>query len=80
MPIYELWIKRAAHLEPEDHIFDSGVRTYCAYDNLDFNGERVRVVDVHRQTLIDTSEGSHVVTRLTCVPVERGYRRRRKRV
>jgi hypothetical protein len=24
MPVYELWIKRAAHLDPEEHIFDSG--------------------------------------------------------
>ena len=66
--LYELWIKRAAHLEPEEHIFDSGLRIYFRYDNFDFHGERLRIVDVHCQTLVDTSEGTQVVTRLTCVP------------
>jgi hypothetical protein len=68
MPVYELWIKRAAHLDPEEHIFDSGRRDYSLYDVLDFYGERLRVVDHHRQTLVDASDGPHAVQRLTCVP------------
>jgi hypothetical protein len=68
MPVYELWIKRAAHLDPEEQAFDSGRRVYSLYDVLDFYGERLRVVDRHRETLIDTSDGPQVVERLTCVP------------
>jgi hypothetical protein len=68
IPIYELWIKRAAHLEPEAHIFDSGKRVYSPHDVLDFYGERLRVVDRHRQTLLDTPDGTEAVERLTCIP------------
>ena len=68
MPIYELWIKRAAHLGLEEHIFDSGRRVYSRYDVFDYYGERLRIVDRHRQALVDTPDGPQIVERLTCVP------------
>ena len=68
MPIYELWIKRAAHLDSEEHIFDSGRRAYSRYDVFDYHGERLRVVDLHRETLLDAPDGTEATERLTCVP------------
>jgi len=68
MPVYELRIKRAAHLDPEEHIFDSGRRAYSRYDVFDYYGERLRVVDLHREALLDAPDGTETTERLTCVP------------
>jgi integrase-like protein len=70
VPIYELRIKRAAHVDPEEHIFDSGDTIYRSYENFDFNGERLRVVESRSETLENTSEGTLVVRGLTCVPLD----------